>query len=155
MAYGNGLRPDVWKKFQQRFNIPEVAEFFNSSEGVFNLIVWDRSSYHSCTVGHHGLLLRKLLHNVYVPVRVDAESGDIWRDPKTGFALRTSYNEGGEMLVAVPGKEAFGGYWKNTEATNKRFAVDVFAKGDLYYRSGDALRRGKRTETSDGLRKSC
>lgn len=27
VAYGNGLRPDVWARFQTRFNIPEVCEF--------------------------------------------------------------------------------------------------------------------------------
>ena len=140
-AYGNGLRPDVWEKFQQRFNIPEIAEFFNSSEGMFSLIVWDRGPYLSKCVGHHGLLLRKLLQNVYIPVRIDFETGDIWRDPRTGFAERAPYEEGGEILVAVPNKEAFGGYWRNDEATNKRFAINVFQKGDLYYRSGDALRR--------------
>lgn len=32
---------------------------------------------------------------------------------------------------------------RNAEATNKRFAINVFKKGDLYYRSGDALRRSK------------
>jgi len=141
VAYGNGLRPDVWNKFQERFNIPEIAEFFNSSEGVFSLIVWARGKYLSNCVGHHGLLLRHMLKDVYVPVRVDNDTGDIWRDPKTGFAERTPYEEGGEMLVAVPTRDAFGGYWKNPEATGKRFAVDVFSKGDLFYRSGDALRR--------------
>lgn len=35
----------------------------------------------------------------------------------------------------------FIGYYENQEATNKRFARDVFEKGDVYYRSGDALRR--------------
>lgn len=76
---------------------------------------------------------------------MDTDTGDIWRDPKTGFAERTPYEIGGEMLVAVEGKEAFGGYWRNEEATNKKFATNVFKKGDLYYRSGDALRR-----SSDG-----
>ncbi|KAK4542973.1 hypothetical protein LTR36_005971 [Oleoguttula mirabilis] len=141
VAYGNGLRPDVWEKFQARFNIAEVAEFFNSSEGVFSLVVWARGPYLRGCVGHHGLLFRRLLENVYIPVRIDFDTGDIWRDPRTGFAQRTPYAEGGEMLVAVPNKEVFGGYWRNEEATNKRFATDVFAKGDLYYRSGDALRR--------------
>ena len=140
-AYGNGLRPDVWHKFQERFNIPEVAEFFNSSEGVFALVVWARNRYLRACVGHHGLVFRTLLRNIYIPVRIDYETGDIWRDPSTGFAERTQYAEGGEMLVAVPNKEAFGGYWRNPEATNKRFATDVFKKGDLYFRSGDALRR--------------
>ncbi|KAK3712083.1 hypothetical protein LTR37_009174 [Vermiconidia calcicola] len=140
-CYGNGLRPDVWDKFQERFNIPEVAEFFNSSEGVFALVVWARGGYLKGSVGHHGGVFRHLLRNVYIPVRFDNETGDIWRDSKTGFAQRTPYEEGGEIIVAVPNKEAFGGYWRNEEATNKRFATDVFKKGDLYYRSGDALRR--------------
>ncbi|KAK5130708.1 hypothetical protein LTR08_001738 [Meristemomyces frigidus] len=141
LAYGNGLRPDVWQKFQERFNIPEITEFFNSSEGMLGLYVWDRGPYLRACVGHHGLLWRRLLQNVYVPVKIDFETGDIWRDPRTGLAQRTDYAEGGEILVAVPNKEAFGGYWRNEEATNKRFATNVLKQGDLWYRSGDALRR--------------
>jgi len=141
MAYGNGLRPDIWKKFQDRFNIPEVGEFFNSSEGVFSLVVWDKGPYLQGCVGHHGLVLRTMLRNTYIPVMIDHETGDIWRDPNTGFAKRMPYSEGGEIIVAVPSKQAFGGYWRNPDATNKRFATDVFKAGDLYYRSGDALRR--------------
>jgi acyl-CoA synthetase (AMP-forming)/AMP-acid ligase II len=38
IAFGNGLRPDVWKKFQDRFGIETIAEFFNSTEGVFGLL---------------------------------------------------------------------------------------------------------------------
>jgi len=53
-----------------------------------------------------------------------------------------SYDEGGEIVVAVPSREAFGGYYNNPQATEKKFATDLFKKGDLYYRSGDALRRG-------------
>lgn len=142
LAYGNGLRPDIWLKFQERFNIPEIGEFFNSSEGMLALVVWARNSYYSCCVGHHGLFWRTILKDVFIPVRIDFDSGDIWRDPQTGHAERTPYDEGGEILVAVPNRQAFGGYWRNQAATDKRFATDVFRKGDLYYRSGDALRRG-------------
>merc|ERR1712169_40452 len=85
--------------------------------------------------------LRTLSRNVYIPVKIDHETGDIWRDPKTGFAQRTSYDEGGEMIVAVPNKEAFQGHWRSQAATDKKFCTDVFKKGDIYYRSGDALRR--------------
>ena len=141
MCYGNGMRPDVWQKFQDRFNVPSVAEFFNSSEGMFSLVVWAKNNYLRGCVGHHGLIWRRVLHNVYIPVRFDYESGDIYRDPKTGFAQRVPYEEGGEIMVAIPNKEAFGGYWRNEEATNKRFATNVFKKGDIYYRAGDALRR--------------
>ena len=140
-AYGNGMRPDVWEKFQKRFNIPEVAEFFNSSEGMFVLLNYSRSPYFTACVGHHGIIFRYLLRNVYVPVQIDFETGDIWRDPKTGFAKRTTYDEGGEMLVAIPNEQAFQGYWNSETATKKKFVKDLFKKGDLYYRSGDALRR--------------
>ena len=85
--------------------------------------------------------MRGLLRNVFIPVAIDPETGDILRDSKTGFAVRAPYEQGGEIIVNVPGEEAFQGYWHNDEATNKKFLRDVFKKGDLYYRSGDALRR--------------
>ncbi|KAK4934386.1 hypothetical protein LTR66_015617, partial [Elasticomyces elasticus] len=141
VAYGNGLRPDIWKRFQERFNIPEVGEFFNSSEGMFATVVWDRGAYLQGCVGHHGLVFRQLMKNVFIPVMIDHETGDIWRDPKTGFARRMPYENGGEIVVAIPDRNAFGGYWKNKSATEKKFVTDLFKQGDLYYRSGDALRR--------------
>ncbi|KAL1955804.1 hypothetical protein VTO42DRAFT_8043 [Malbranchea cinnamomea] len=143
--YGNGLRPDIWDKFRERFGVEEVAEFFNSTEGVFGLLNYDRGPYQAACVGHHGGLMRFLMRNVYVPVAIDPVTGDILRDPKTGFAKRMSYNEGGEILVAIPNEQAFQGYWRNPESTSKKFVRDVFKKGDLFYRSGDALRR-----TDDG-----
>jgi fatty-acyl-CoA synthase len=39
LAFGNGLRPDVWPEFQKRFAIPDILEFYGSTEGnvsVFN-----------------------------------------------------------------------------------------------------------------------
>lgn len=139
--YGNGLRPDIWEKFRQRFGVPEVGEFFNSTEGVFALFNYNRGPFSAGSVGHHGLILRLLLRNVFVPVAIDPATGDVLRDEKTGFAVRPSHETGGEILVNIPNKEAFQGYWKNEDATAKKYLRDVFTKGDLYYRSGDALRR--------------
>lgn len=139
--YGNGLRPDVWERFRERFGVPEVGEFFNSTEGVFGLYNYNKGPFTSGVVGHHGALLRLLLHNTYIPVEIDPNTGDVVRDPNTGFAVRSSYEKGGEMIVAVESEAVFQGYWKNPEATEKKFLRNVFRKGDLYYRSGDALRR--------------
>jgi len=141
VMYGNGLRPDVWTKFQERFNVPEVAEFFTSTEGVFAVSVYSRSGFGAKSVGHQGAIMRSLMRNVYVPVALDSLTNDMYRDPKTGFARRTSYKEGGELIVAVPDPSAWPGYWRQSEASNEKFAHDVFKKGDCYYRPGDALKR--------------
>lgn len=53
---GNGLRPDVWERFRTRFGIQEIAEFFNSTEGMFAMLNWDRGGWFGACVGHHGLI---------------------------------------------------------------------------------------------------
>lgn len=141
MMFGNGLRPDVWKRFEERFGIQTVSEFFNSTEGVFGLINVCHGPYSANAVGHHGAILRHKFRDIYVPVEIDIDTNEILRDPKTGFAKRKSYEEGGEILVNIPSESAFGGYWRNPEATEKKFERNVFKKGDLFYRTGDALRR--------------
>lgn len=108
--FGNGLRPDVWERFRVRFGIESIYEFFSSSEGLFGLQNISRGEYTAGAVGHHGAILRLLYRNVYVPVRIDHDTGDIWRHPETGFAERTSYEEGGEMLVKITNPSEFVGY---------------------------------------------
>ena len=139
-CYGNGLRPDVWRKFKTRFNIPEVAEFFSSSEGMFTVVNWNRGEYLEGYVAHHGLILRNMYQDVFVPVMIDHETGGIWRD-KNGFAKRMSYEQGGEIIVKITNEKDFVGYWKAEEATEKKFERNVFKEGDIWYRTGDALRR--------------
>ncbi|KAI1189736.1 fatty acid transporter [Nemania serpens] len=141
--YGNGLRPDVWVAFRERFGIETIHEFFNSTEGIMPLDNPARGDFRAHSVGHHGLISRWRFHGVLVPVAVDPDTGDIVRDAKTGFATRLPYDVGGEILVRQPPTitPAFPGYHKNEEATAKKYVYDVFRKGDCYYRTGDALRR--------------
>lgn len=143
---GNGMRPDVWRPFQERFGISEVIEFFASSEGGFGTFNQCRGDFFAHAVGHHGAIIRLALRNTFVPVETDSETGSIVRDPKTGFAKRNSYEQGGEILVRTANEAAvFAGYRNAADATAKKFEQNVFRNGDLYYRTGDALRR-----TSDG-----
>lgn len=37
LIFGNGLRPQIWPQFIQRFNIPSVAEFYGATEGNANI----------------------------------------------------------------------------------------------------------------------
>ncbi|KAI4158108.1 MAG: hypothetical protein LQ342_007742 [Letrouitia transgressa] len=143
LAWGNGLRPDVWKNFQDRFGVPEIGEFFSSTEGMLTFRTWSRGDYLTNTVGHHGALLRFLTRNTQVPVANDHSTGEIQRDPRSGLAKRVPYEEGGEILVKVPDESSFSGYLDDHEASQKRFVRDILSKGDLYFRSGDALRRTK------------
>ncbi|KAF2715140.1 acetyl-CoA synthetase-like protein [Pleomassaria siparia CBS 279.74] len=138
--WGNGMRPDVWTKFKERFNVPEVIEFFNSTEGVLALVVHSKGPFTEGCVGQHGAILRRDLNEVLVPVSIDAETGAIIRE-RDGFVKRRTYDQGGEILVQIPAETAFAGYHNNPSATAKKFERNVFKKGDLYYRSGDALRR--------------
>lgn len=37
IIYGNGLRPQIWQEFIDRFNIPQVYEFYGATEGNANI----------------------------------------------------------------------------------------------------------------------
>jgi acyl-CoA synthetase (AMP-forming)/AMP-acid ligase II len=33
LAYGNGLRPQIWEPFMERFNVGQIGEFYGATEG--------------------------------------------------------------------------------------------------------------------------
>lgn len=76
---GGADRPDVWDAFQDRFAIPEIGEFYGSTEGNASLI------NHAVTVadrgacGRQGWLLRRLLG--FRLVRFDIERDEPIRGP--------------------------------------------------------------------------
>lgn len=143
---GNGLRGDVWVPFRERFGIGTIHEFYNSTELMFGLDNSSRGDFTAKSLGVHGLLLRALFSRMYVAAATDAETGELLRDPDTGFAARAPLDQGGEILVRLdyesklPGR-TFRGYHDNEGATSAKIARDVFVKGDAYFRTGDALRR--------------
>ena len=132
-AIGNGLRPDVWERFQQRFRIPRIVEFYGATEGNFALVNF------SGKVGAIGQLpgfLRKAL-GIEV-VRFDIESEEIVRG-SDGFCQRCDFDESGELLIKITGTARFEGY-TNESATEKKVLRNAFVEGDAYFRSGDLLR---------------
>ncbi|OAL38577.1 hypothetical protein AYO20_02227 [Fonsecaea nubica] len=141
VMFGNGMRPDVWTKFQDRFAVPMIVEFFGASEGVFGLQTRARGPFLAHSVGHDGLLIRFIMRNKYFAAAIDPDSGDIQRDPVTGLVVESPLTTGGEILFALEKEKDFRGYFDNQEATEKRLSRNVRCPGDLYYRTGDALRR--------------
>ncbi|GAA5977527.1 hypothetical protein JCM10908_005002 [Rhodotorula pacifica] len=148
LAYGNGCRPDVWEKFRDRFGVTHISEFFASSEGNGSLINYNSNEYGAGAVGSHGALLRLILKNKMVILKVDPLTEEPARD-KNGLCIRAANNEPGElvmMIVQETGHEDFVGYHDNPAATAKKILRDVVTKGDAYFRTGDLLRRDE-----DGL----
>ncbi|KAK3684637.1 hypothetical protein LTR37_020069 [Vermiconidia calcicola] len=141
LMYGNGMRPDIWGRFQDRFGVPKICEFYGSTEGGLSHLTIQEGNYMRNAVGHDGLVRRLMLRDQVVPVLIDSETNDIVRDPTTGLAVRMPYDVGGELLFRLESEASFVGYWKNPDATNRKFAKDILKRGDLFYRSGDSLKR--------------
>ncbi len=130
---GNGLRPEVWEPFQERFQIPRIVEFYGATEGNFALVNF------AGKVGAIGQLpgfLRKAT-GIEI-VRFDVESEEIVRGPD-GFCERCDFDEPGELLIKISKTARFEGY-TNESATEKKILRDAFEPGDAYFRSGDLLR---------------
>lgn len=146
VAYGNGLRPDVWERFKERFNIPVVAEFYAATEGPSALMNYQQGELGVGAIGRYGTLGTQIMVNsTNVLVRMDpVHETQPYRDPKTGLCVRTAANEPGEMLTRIDAKDigaTFQGYYGNKKASDEKLLRNVFRKGDVYYRTGDLLRR--------------
>lgn len=138
VANGNGLRRDIWARFKSRFNIREIREFYRSTEGVakFDNFTSGADQWGAGRLAFSGLLRRYLEKDTLI-VRVDADSGDVHRDPATGFASRCAIDEAGEVLGRVKDRRLLTEYLHNVSATNSKLLTDVFEKGDMFQRMGD------------------
>jgi fatty-acyl-CoA synthase len=132
-AIGNGLRPEVWGPFQERFKIPRIIEFYGATEGNFALINF---SGKLGAVGQFPALLRKAVGIELI--RFDIETEEIVRDAD-GFCQRCDFDEPGELLIKITETTRFEGY-TNQSATEKKVLRNAFEQGDAYFRSGDLLR---------------
>ncbi|CAO1634752.1 unnamed protein product [Parajaminaea phylloscopi] len=143
MAYGNGMRPDVWTKFRERFGVREISEFYASSEGNGALVNYNTGPFGAGAIGRFGPLARKARPDFRI-ARVDSITEDIYRDPKTGLCVQCADGESGEFVMRINTSTPAGdfqGYADNPEATQKKILRDVFVKGDSWFRSGDLMKR--------------
>lgn len=143
IAFGNGLRPDVWQQFKERFAITEIAEFYSATEAVSGTFVKSANNFGLGAVGHSGLLLRTLLGSTSAIVKHDVETGEPWRDPKSQLCERVPNGQSGELLNQLDPEniaDKYKGYFNNEKASTSKVLRDVLKKGDAWYRTGDLLR---------------
>ena len=136
-GFGNGLRPDVWETFLERFNIPHLAEFYGSTEGNVSFINFDGKPG---AIGRiPGWLKSQFAHIAFV--KFDIETEQPVRGPD-GFCIPTDPDEPGEALGRIGDdvRQRFEGY-NDKQATEKKLLRDVFEKGDLWFRTGDLLKK--------------
>lgn len=142
-AFGNGLRPDVWNKFKERFGVDTIVEFYAATEGTLGIWNVSRNNHSAGAIGRSGWLLRTLVgHNIAI-VRIDWDTEEPYRDPVTGNCEMVELNQPGELLFKLPAedlKKRFQGYYNNPKATASKIMRDVFVKGDAWFRTGDVVR---------------
>ncbi|XP_017563685.1 long-chain fatty acid transport protein 4 [Pygocentrus nattereri] len=135
MALGNGLRQSIWEEFMQRFNVPQIAEFYGATECNCSLGNFDNQT------GACGFNSR-ILPYVYPIrlVRVNEETMELIRGPD-GVCIPCRPGEPGQLVGRIIQNDPlrrFDGY-VNQSATSKKIAPSVFKKGDSAYLSGDVL----------------
>ncbi|KPJ00772.1 Long-chain fatty acid transport protein 1 [Papilio xuthus] len=132
---GNGLRPQIWQEFVDRFGVERVLEFYGATEGNSNLVNLDSK------VGAIGFLSR-LVSSIYplTLVKCDEITGEILRD-ENGRCITCGPHEPGLLLGKIDPKKAiltFSGYADKT-ASEKKMVRHVKVENDCYFNTGDIL----------------
>ena len=133
---GNGLRPEIWDAFQRRFAIPKIIEFYGATEGNVSMLNYDGKKG---AVGRVPSYMRGLIPTRIV--RFDVEKEMPVRDAD-GFCIECGDDEAGEAVGRVRNEAGatFEGYTGRAD-TEKKLLRDVFQKGDVWFRTGDLMRR--------------
>ena len=144
LAFGNGMRPDVWQRFKDRFDIGTIVEFYGATEGPGASFVFSNNGFLRGAIGKSGLLARTFFGGNQAILKHDHETDMPYRDPKTGFCEKVETNTPGELCYWLDPEnvnDKFQGYLGNDKASGSKIIRNVFKKGDAYYRSGDLQRR--------------
>jgi len=136
LAYGNGLRPDVWPDFKARFAIPEILEFYGSTEGNVSVFNFDGKAG---SIGRVPWFVKGRI-NIRL-IQLDEETGDPVRG-SDGLCRLTGVGQTGEAIGAIGDdiRHDFSGY-ADKAASQKKILTDVFARGDRWFRTGDLMRQ--------------
>ena len=141
LCCGNGLRPEVWEPFRERFRIPQILEYYAATEGSFSLYNCEGKP------GAIGRIPSFLGHRFPIAlVRHDPDEGEPLRGPE-GFCIPCDADETGEAIgrIAEDALEWAGRFegYTDDKASERKILRNVFAAGDCWYRTGDLMRRDK------------
>lgn len=125
---GNGLRPDIWMAFRERFGIKQIMELYGASE---------------CNIAFVNLLNLDMTAG-FCPMSYSVVEYDIENDcpilNSKGFMIPVKTNQTGLLIAQVTDRSPYEGY-TNASENNKKILSNVFKKGDLYFHSGDLVQQ--------------
>lgn len=127
IAVGNGLRPEIWDEFHERFGIDRIVEFYGASE--LNLAFVNAFNVDK-TAGFCPL--------PYKVVAYDPETGEPARNAK-GRLTKVKTGEPGLLISKINARMPFDGY-TDESATDKKIIRNAFKDGDEWFNSGDLVR---------------
>ncbi|GBM87894.1 Long-chain fatty acid transport protein 1 [Araneus ventricosus] len=131
---GIGIRPHVWKEFQDRFQIKHIIEAYGATEGNASLVnLFGKTG----AVGFIPQIFNRLCPVSLI--KVDPETQEVIRNDK-GLCIRCKPGESGQLVGKILSNpiNAFDGY-ADPEETEKKIIRDCFVKGDQAFLSGDIL----------------
>ena len=135
MAFGNGLRPDIWPVMKQRFRIPEILEFYGSTEGNVSMFNFDGREG---AIGRAPKWLRKQFNIRLVQFDVEAEAPIRGIN---GLCIEAGAGQIGECIgqIGHDARSEYSGY-VDKAASEKKVLHDVFEKGDRWFATGDLMK---------------
>jgi fatty-acyl-CoA synthase len=126
MIAGNGLRPEIWDEFTNRFGIARVCEFYAASEGntaFINIFNVSKST---------GISPMPLAY-----VEYDPDTGAPRRDDE-GRVRKVAAGQPGLLISPVNKLSPFDGY-TDPAATEKKLVRNAFREGDVWFNTGDVM----------------
>ena len=124
---GNGLRPDLWDCFRNRFNVERIVEIYGASEGnamFMNLLNKD------ATIGMTNADIALLEYDVGKDSLVKDEGGKY---------IEVDENQPGLLIVKIGPNAVYNGY-TDKKASEEKVIMGVFNKDDRWFNTGDLVK---------------
>ena len=123
---GNGLRPDLWDAFRNRFNVEMICEIYGASEGnalFMNLLNKEK------TIG---------MTNVDVElIKYDVAEDSIFKDSNNKYH-KVEFGKPGLLINKISDNSIFNGY-TDAKESEKKVLRNVFEDGDAWFNTGDLI----------------
>ncbi len=124
---GNGLRPDLWDCFRNRFNVERIVEIYGASEGnalFMNLLNKDE------TIG---------MTNAKVGIfKYDVAEDKLVKDENDKY-IEVDDHQPGLLLVEIGPNAIYNGY-TDKKASEEKVIKNVLVEGDRWFNTGDLVK---------------